>query len=251
MKCLLAISGQYRTFEKTHQNILDNVINCNPDYEFEIILNTDLENRNIFTYDGKFNFTGENFERKELESRLENCYGKYLKHIIYYNIIEEDRSIPGSELFFKRNSLVINYIEKNNLSYDRIICIRFDIEISLPVNLNIKNKLIFICGEQRNTHRIDHVSDWDLCFLTDDIITLKVFLGIVPLSSELTYNDLIDFSSKINFVTGYLNLVKDKKNIIEEGEGAWVLGFWRKFYDLHLLGFCTDFKRDIYATIVR
>ena len=72
MKCLLAISGQYRTFEKTHQNILDNVINCNPDYEFEIILNTDLENRNIFTYDGKFNFKGENFERKELESRLEN-----------------------------------------------------------------------------------------------------------------------------------------------------------------------------------
>ena len=73
----------------------------------------------------------------------------------------------------------------------------------------------------------------------------------MPLSSELAYNELIDFSSKINFVTGYLNLVKDENKIIEGGKGAWVLGFWRKFYDLHLLGYSTDFKRDIYATIVR
>ena len=251
MKCLIAISGQYRTFEKTYQNILSNVINCNPDYEFDIILSTDFENRNIFRYDGDINFSGETFGKQDLESRLNACYGKYLKHIIYYNIREDERNIPGSVIFFKRNILVMNYVEENNIKYDKIICMRFDIVFSSPVNLNFKNKLIFICGEQRNSLRIDHVSDWDFCFLSDNIITLKTFLGMLPVSSELTYNDLLDYSSKTNFETGYIDLVKEKKRLIVEGDGSWVLGLWRKFYDLHLLGYHIDFKREIYATIVK
>lgn len=251
MKCLLAICGQYRSFEKTYQNILSNVINCNPKYEFDIILCTDFENRDIFRYDGKMNCSSETLAQKELENRLTACYGKYLKHLIYYNISENERAIGGSKIFFKRNTLVLNYVEENDLNYDKIMCIRFDIEFSLPVSLNFEKKLIFICGKNRNTLRIDHVSDWDFCFLTDNMVTLKILLGIVPLSSHLRYDDLLDFSSKTNFETGYLKLVKKQERLIEEGDGSWVLGLWRKLYDIHLLGYRCDFEKDIYATILR
>ena len=45
--CLIGVVGLYRTFERTSNNIYDNIIKSNPNYNFTIIVNTELENDDL------------------------------------------------------------------------------------------------------------------------------------------------------------------------------------------------------------
>lgn len=103
-KILLGIVGQYRTFEKTYSNIYENLINANPEYQFDIILNTDFENKDVIDY---FNKEKQyiNYDIENLNKKLNNCYGKNLIKVINYNVSEEDKKME--HLKFLKKELIL------------------------------------------------------------------------------------------------------------------------------------------------
>jgi len=61
INALLGIVGQYRTFESTYSNVLENLISHNKEFDFDIIINTDDKNEDVIDYYNK--------EKKEVSLR--------------------------------------------------------------------------------------------------------------------------------------------------------------------------------------
>ena len=249
MKILLGIVGQYRTFEKTYKNIYDNLINNNSSHDFEIVLNTDYTNKDIIDPNNKKK-TNIYYEKDELLEKFNNFYGKHLKQTIDYNVSDNDINNGAFQIFKKRISIICENIKEK---YDLYIFIRFDVIFQNKVDINkyINNSFNFICRELSHDTRIDHHRDWDLCWIFNKIKYFNFFcnkFGNYTLyKNELTLKELLDFSDKINFKTGYIKQVKKDNKIIE----SWVKTFWIIFYNMYHSKCNIYFDEEVLVEIIR
>ena len=215
MKILLGIVGQYRTFENTCTNIYENLINANPHHKFDIILNTDFENKNVIDY---FNKEKKiiHYDKQTLYKKFEECYGNNLIKIIDYNVCEEDIKNGAFAIFKKRINITVDYIRENSLNYQLYIFIRFDVYFINKINVEkyFNNSFNFICRNSSNI-RVDHHRDWDLCWIFSNLLYNDFFNHKYPnnysFKDNLSIDELLNFSDIINFKTNYINLVKKKK----------------------------------------
>ena len=251
-KILLGIVGQYRTFEKTYNNIYENLILNNPNYEFEIVLNTDFINEDIIDPWNKPKISID-YNKNQLIDKFNYCYGKNLKKIINYNITEYDKKSGAFEIFNKRIKIICNEIKNLDSKYCLYIFIRFDIIFSGKINVNeyMNNSFNFICGSISNTTRIDHHRDWDFCWIFSDLKYFNFFNrdfdNTFKFIENITVSELIDFSYKINYKTDYIPQIKEQ-NILING---WVKNFWIRFYNMYLNNCIVNYSESIFADIVR
>ena len=252
MKILLGIVGQYRTFEKTCTNIYDNLINANPDHEFDIILNTDFCNKNIIDYWPKER-SHTNYDEQTLQKKFEECYGNNLIKVINYNVNEEDIKGGSFQIFKKRINITVDYLKENSLNYQLYIFIRFDVYFINKINIEkyFNNSFNFICRNISTPSREDHHRDWDLCWIFSNLLYNDYFNNKYPnnyvFKDNLSIDELLTFSDIINFKTNYINLVKEKNEIFQH----WVKGFWIKFYNMYKNKCLINFDEEYFTEIQR
>lgn len=254
MKILLGIVGQYRTFEKTYSNIYENLINANPEHEFDIILNTDFENKNV---GNNWNIPGKqyiNYDMENLHNKFDKCYGNNLIKIINYNVNDYDIKNGAFEIFKKRINITCDFIKDNLLdTYQLYIFLRFDVFFPNKINLEkyLNNSFNFICGVPTHDSRIDHHKDWDFCWIFSDLLYNDYFNGKYAadyiVKDNLSVNELLEFSNNINFKTGYTNLVKEKNHVFEH----WVKNFWIIFYNMYQNKCLINFDEEYYTELQR
>jgi len=253
MKALLGIVGQYRTFESTYSNILDNLISNNEGFDFDIIINTDDKNEDVIDYCNKAK-KRYHYNKATLETKLNECYGKYLKHIIYYNVDAEDKKNGAFEIFKKRNRMILEYINNNDLTYDIYIFLRFDVIFTAKIDLcmYLTDQFTFICNVLGPDKREDHVRDWDLCWIASNKKYLDYYLNGNFGSEQNTVDSidldtLTDFSKRLNFKTGYVDDTIIKRDVYPH----WVRGFWILFYNMHRNGCNVQFEEGVFCQIIR
>lgn len=253
MKALLGIVGQYRTFELTYSNVLENLISNNREFDFDIIINTDDKNEDVIDYYSKEK-KRYHYDKETLETKLNEYYGKYLKHIIYYNVNDDDKKNGAFEIFKKRNSMILEHINNNDLTYDIYIFLRLDVVFTDKIDLRtyLTDRFTFICNVLGPHKREDHVRDWDFCWIAHNKKHIDQFLNnkFEPEQNTVDSIDLdvlIDFSNKINFKTEYINDAIIKREVYRH----WVLGFWILFYNMYQNGCNVHFEEGVFCQIIR
>ena len=245
MKILLGIVGQYRTFEKTYQNIYEMLIDNNPEHSFDIIINTDFNNKNISTTNKK-NLNIINYSKEELIKRLNFCYGKNLIDVINYEHLDENTG--ATMLFRKRISIICNDLNNN---YDLYIFLRFDIILKNKINIEkyYNNSFNFICGDKTNNNRKDHNRDWDFCIIFNKVEYFNYF-NFYKNSKYISIEDinmveLIKFLKKANLKSKYIDLINT------ENIDSWVKNFWCNLYNMSLNGCAINFDNENFTSLVR
>jgi hypothetical protein len=158
-KVAVCISGFVRDFEKTHQNLFDNIINNNPNYQFDIFIHTwdkintqssqlfirgNIDGRNAYdnfnTYD--YNKLVDIYKPKSI------CVDRYsddnFKRFQKYSTAQDGLGLPGNNpiavfsQFYKVSKCAEMVISNEHLTgekYDVIIRTRFDLNAN-PINLD-------------------------------------------------------------------------------------------------------------------
>lgn len=166
-KVCLMITGQMRTYEKCFNNILENLIISNDDYEFHIYILTEYYGKNGGTPKNKFTNQSDNIV--DFQNNIKKTYGKYLKNLI----IESDSNkidYPsylnnyGPWMCLYKNRILYDSIEIFD-DYDIFVRIRPDVILSNKINLHFLenyNKTIYIiCGMYTRSNSWLHNRDWD------------------------------------------------------------------------------------------
>lgn len=227
--CLIGIVGLYRTFERTSNNIYTNIIKENPDYNFTIIVNTELENDDLIKKRDK-NYEKIIYSKNVLEKKLKEKYGKFgnLK-ITYFS----NKGVFKADLFKKRANKVIDMESKK---YDMCIFIRPDLIINKPINIdnyNHEQKIYTIPSSNDSLTRFDHTNDFDLMLIGKFKLISKYFKHKSNLKI-LKKKDVIDLG-KLNGNNG-LFLRNYQKNITEfkiKRTSRWVTNWWLFLIDLY------------------
>lgn len=168
-KACLMITGQMRTYEKCVNNILENLILSNIDYEFHIYILTEYYGKNGGTPKNKYINQSENIDI--FKDNIEKTYGKYLKNLI---IESESTNIDypnylnnyGPWLCLYKNKFLYDSIVNLN-NYDIFIRIRPDIILSNKINLrllsddNNDNTIHIVSGVHTRPNAWLHNRDWD------------------------------------------------------------------------------------------
>jgi hypothetical protein len=180
-KCLISFVGLCRTFEKTADNIFNNIIIPNMKYyNVDIVLNTDLI-------------------CKDKEDQLFSIYNRYnqVKKINYSLLCGRTN---GS--FYERFADL--FLESENV-YDIYIIVRFDVIINKIINLNDYNNTLSIISGNFKRPCLFHNRDWDYIWISSRK-PLYLFLPIF-----LSYNT--DLSKKFIRIKEYENefLLYDSK----------------------------------------
>ena len=230
-RVLLGFVGKYRTFEKTFDNIRQNLIVPNSyKYEFDIYVNTDLINKEIHDpWNKPKNPT--NYSQDVLENKFNELYGSMLQKITYYN--NEDFYASGGLLYLKRISLIIQSIP-DDTNYDIFFFIRFDGILSkkllfenITYHPYYRGFLYIVCNEELGDDRIDHNHDWDFCVFSNNKESILDYSTCA--TKDITLPELIDYSYKINFRTRYLRECIAQTKLVD----SWVLNSWKIFYNLY------------------
>ena len=186
---LLAFVGQTRTFEKTYQNIFDNLILPYKDkYKFNIVINTEQNND------------------KNLDEKLKMIYNKHNQlNYINYETLSRDK-YKGYEFFGIR---VAKVLERETIKYDYYIFCRMDVVLLNPINLDNyinQTKLVSISGRfQRPCDT--HTHDWDFIWLSDYKSLMTFMYPYMELSNtykfksedpqfEKIYNQLVNLKNR-------------------------------------------------------
>ena len=166
------ITGQMRTYDKCFNNILENVILTNSNYEFHIHILTEYYGINGGTPKNKFTNKDKNII--DFQNNIKKIYGKYLKNII----IENDKNnidYPsylnnyGPWLCLYKNKILYNNISNLN-EYDIFIRMRPDVKLTNKINLKLLNfdkTIHIICGVQTRNNCWLHNRDWDHMCISD------------------------------------------------------------------------------------
>lgn len=132
-KCLIIITGEKRTFLKTNKFFFENLINCNPEYFFDILCilnNESVENiSEFYCTDHVFNMHEE--------------YSFFLKNSIkQFNFLNFETIEYAKKSFFPQIfswNFALNKIKLLNM-FDYDICIRTRYDILIKEKIILKNK---------------------------------------------------------------------------------------------------------------
>ena len=215
-------------------------------FDFDIIINTNDKNEDVIDYYNKEK-KRYHYDRDTLECKFGTFYGKYLSHIMYYNVNDDDKKNGAFEIFKKRNRMILEYINNNSLTYDVYIFIRFDVVFTDKIDLRayLADQFTFIPNVLGPHNREDHYRDWDLCWIASNKKYLDYYLEGNFGSERNTVDSidldtLTDFSKKINFKTGYVDDAIIKCDVYPH----WVRGFWILFYNMYRNGCNVHFQRE-------
>jgi hypothetical protein len=158
-KVAVCISGFVRDFEKTHQNLFDNIINNNPNYQFDIFIHTwdkintqssqlfirgDIDGRNAYdnfnTYDSNRLIQIYNPKSICIDRYGDDNFKKFEKYLIANNGagLGGNNPIAVFSQFYKVAKCAEMAISNEHLTgekYDIIIRTRFDLNAN-PINLD-------------------------------------------------------------------------------------------------------------------
>lgn len=167
------ITGQMRTYEKCFNNILENLILSNSDYEFHIYILTEYYGKNGGTPKNRYINQTENID--EFENNIKKTYGKYIKSLVIEN--DSNKIVYPSYLnnygpwvaLYKNKTLYEMTIENIN-NYDIFIRMRPDVVLTNKINLqllNNNNNIHIISGNLTRTNSWLHNRDWDHMCISD------------------------------------------------------------------------------------
>lgn len=166
-KACLMITGQMRTYDKCFNNILQNLILSNDEYEFHVYILTEYYGKNGGTPKNSFINKSENIT--DFRDNITKTYGKYLRSLI---IESETNKIDypdylnkyGPWIALYKNKVLYDSIENLN-HYDIFIRMRPDIVLSNKINLQtleeIDKNIHILCGINTRNNSWLHNRDWD------------------------------------------------------------------------------------------
>ena len=161
------ITGQMRTYDKCFNNILQNLILSNDEYEFHVYILTEYYGKNGGTPKNSFINKSENIT--DFRDNITKTYGKYLRDLI---IESETNKIDyphylnkyGPWIVLYKNKVLYDSI-KNLNEYDIFIRMRPDIVLSNKINLHaleeIDKNIHILCGINTRNNSWLHNRDWD------------------------------------------------------------------------------------------
>ena len=233
-KILLGFCGMPRTYQKCSENIISNILLNNKDqFDFYIYVNCEYDE-----------FFYENF------NKLYNSFN--IVKISYYNKNIEDKTEVGSKLFRHRCNLIFDSLEHE---YDLYIFLRLDIKINNPIKLEDflsenKNYFCFITGGNIVYHRLDHLYDWDYCWI-GNFTSMKLWLKYYTTKEKITYKNIKDITDRIVFRGLYFKKIINEE--IDYLEDHWVNKYFKIFYSMIQKNceFITKEEEGIFFNIIR
>jgi len=256
-KCIICLFGLYRTFEITAPNIQKNIIDCNKDnFDFEIIVNTDLNNMNLSKWGNQVNNI--NYSKEELEEKLNDCYNKNneLIKILYLNGIDKD--LPSCEYVRNRIKQIMEYLTDENKTYDLYLCIRMDCILtdSIDLNLFVNNptdemkKINFITSDTYNNNRTDHWRDYDFCFISDRK-GLDLYFYLIPFEGyEMGWEDFQTFHKLVDIKSNFIeDCFKENKIIHSDGYYLWITHY-NMYKNNYLVKYSME-EQNIFCRLIR
>lgn len=198
---LLSFVGQYRTFEKTADNIFNNIIIPNKDdYNINIVINTEIENTNT---NGNKLLKHHNYDQNTLIEKLANTYNRFNQlQYIYFSSFEKFVVNPPCDLFGIRIAQILEIEQNKNNVYDYYIFCRLDVIINKPIRLDEyfkDDKLLIISGNFYRKCDTYH-RDWNFIWLGTH---KSLFTFMYPYANYKIKNN--DF---INIYNSYDELIK-------------------------------------------
>ena len=171
-KVCLMITGQMRSYAKCFNNILENLILPNSNYEFHIYILSEYYGENGGTPKNKFTDPS---NIVVFQNDIKKIYGKYLKSLIIeseLNKIDYPSYLKnyGPWVCLYRNKVLYDSILNLN-DYDIFIRTRPDITLSNKINLDLLNDktniIHIISGFHIRTGSWLHNRDWDHMCISD------------------------------------------------------------------------------------
>lgn len=172
-KVCLMITGQMRSYKKAFQNILNNIIHHNKDFEFDIYIQTEFYNNIGGTK--KNEYYNEEKTIIEFEKQIKSTYNGYVKFISIENEVNK-LSYPnfinnyGPWICLYRNKVLFDNI-KNKEQYKWFIRMRPDISLTHKLNLdllkNVSKQIYIFSGNIVRYNSWLHNRDWDHLCISD------------------------------------------------------------------------------------
>lgn len=202
-KVCLMITGQMRTYEKCFNNVLQNIILSNNDYEFHIYIFTEYYGKNGGTSKNNYINKSENIDT--FKDDIEIIYGKYLKSLI---IESDSNKIDYPNYLNKYGPWICLY--KNKILYDSIIDLNdYDIFIRMRPDIVLTNKInLKLLTYDKNIHIISslntrynswlHNRDWDhMCISNKKGMNLWCeYYSFLKYKPPYTFNNEIRFNNR-------------------------------------------------------
>ena len=206
----------YIDYKKNFKKIKENLINCNPDYEFDIYLHGWIDN------DNKKNDIIKSFQPKkyvlEKQKDFSKNYEKYdnyksLLKKTYKYLSETDPDVNFDDINFRNCfqnkfsyaysiSKVSELLSNSKQKYDLAISLRYDVDILEPIILKKINSDNFYVNKEV-LHNYLHIGDFIFVSNMDNIIKLKNFYKYLS-------NNVYNFSDYDDWVNEqYKRLKKD------------------------------------------
>ena len=258
-KCIICLFGLYRTFEITCTNIQKNIIDCNKDkFDFEIIINTDLNNINLAKWGNQVNNI--NYSKDELEEKLHNCYNNNneLIKILYLNAI--DRNLNSCDYIRNRLKQIMEYLTYENKSYDLYIYLRMDCILTDSIDLNLflnnptdeMKKINIITSDTYCINRLDHWRDFDFCFISDKKGLELYFYVITREKNEpLDWDGLQHFHKLVDVKSMYIEDCFKENKIIYNDVYNYI---WNNYYNLYKNNYLVKYsmeEKNIFCRLIR
>lgn len=215
MKILLCFNGLIRNFLDTFVLIEKNIIQCNLDCSFDIIVNTSsydnqISEKKIFN---KYNYESNIIIENQISKILTNYH---LKQIIFYDVIDITCYVG---IFFDR---IINTCKNFKIeNYDYIFFLRFDVLVKNKINFNNFNKQSLYFFDGGNSGWFMHDKDIDYALLGNP----KLIQEFISYNLELNYKF---YSNEILKILNENNI----KNILNIYEILPFNSRWKKYTSL-------------------
>jgi len=203
-KVCLMITGQMRTYEKCFNNILENLIISNNDYDFDIYILTEYYGQNGGT--SKNNFINKSKNIFDFKNDIKKTYGTYLKSLM----IESDSNkidypsyignVAAWVCLYKNKILYDSIVDVND--YNIFIRMRPDIVLSNKIDLhrlNDNNESIhIISGIGTRFNSWLHNRDWDhMCISDNQGMKLWCeYYNFLKYEPPYTFSDEIRFNNQ-------------------------------------------------------
>ena len=180
LKVYIGLIGNYRTFEQTYKSLFINLIDANPSCNFDIYINTEVEEGIIndkWKRKNHIKTKYNKYTKEDLDLLFKKNYKSNLKQITYLTI---KRRTPWRPRIKK---LINDYKNTNNNSYDLFFFMRIDCVFLNKLNiLNYANKLDnnivkMICRDIIVPDRFDHDRDWDMGVVSKNIDNIYKFVS--------------------------------------------------------------------------